>query len=190
MAGADACAGQPRRRRDDEEDYSEALAYHNEEAKNDSDDYVACIFQEWKLAKAEGQKFEFSDNMMDDEIARLGLLVSEVDRPVQPPLTRYATGIMPPGLSEEEALRLALQDSATPPVQPPPPPPPYNPWGPPPQAWAPPPPPQAWAPPPPPQAWAPPPPAPPVRPAYVSPVPNWPWVVPELVVLDSDEENQ
>ncbi|KAM0869642.1 hypothetical protein ACQ4PT_040541 [Festuca glaucescens] len=51
--------------------------------------------------------------MTDDEIARLGVLVLEVDRPVQPPLPRYATGIMPPGLTEEEALRRALEDSAT-----------------------------------------------------------------------------
>jgi hypothetical protein len=64
----------------------------------------------------EGREFEYPDNMTDDEIARLGVLVLEVDRPVQPPLPRYATCIMPPGLSEEEALRLALQDSATPPV--------------------------------------------------------------------------
>jgi hypothetical protein len=35
--------------------------------------------------------------MTDDEIARLGVLVSENDRPVQPPLPRYATGIMPVG---------------------------------------------------------------------------------------------
>ncbi|KAM0907450.1 hypothetical protein ACQ4PT_016108 [Festuca glaucescens] len=62
---------------------------------------------------AEGRKFEYLETMMDDEIARLGVLVSEVDRPVQPPLPRYATGIMPPGLTEEEALRRALEDSAT-----------------------------------------------------------------------------
>jgi hypothetical protein len=77
---------------------------------------------------AEGRKFEYPNNMTDDEIARLCVLVLENDRPVQPPLPLYATGIMPPGLSEEEALRLALQDSATP--QPAPPPPSYNPWGP------------------------------------------------------------
>nr|XP_051211115.1 sulfated surface glycoprotein 185-like [Lolium perenne] len=136
---------------DHDEEYIEALAYHNKEAKDDSDDYVACIFQEWQLAMAEGREFEYPDNMTDDEIARLGVLISEVDRPVQPPLPRYATGIMPPGLSEEEALRLGLQDSATPPVQPSPPPPPYNPWGPPPPAWVPPPSPQVWAPPPPPE---------------------------------------
>nr|XP_051205654.1 actin cytoskeleton-regulatory complex protein pan-1-like [Lolium perenne] len=180
---------------DDDDKYIEALTYHNEEVKDDSDDYVACIFQEWQLAMVEGRKFEYPDNMTDGEAARLGVLVSENDQPVQPPLPRYATGIMPLGLSEDKALRLALQDSTTP--QPPPPHPPYNPWGPPhqpwalqppPQPWAPPP--QPWAPPPPPQLqdWAPPPPAPPARPTYVPPVPNWPWVVPELVVLDSDEE--
>ncbi|KAM0849543.1 hypothetical protein ACQ4PT_053662 [Festuca glaucescens] len=40
---------------------------------------------------AEGRKFEYPDNMTDDEIARLGVLVSENDRPVQPPLPRAAT---------------------------------------------------------------------------------------------------
>ncbi|KAK1677547.1 hypothetical protein QYE76_038395 [Lolium multiflorum] len=34
------------------------------------------------LAMAEGQKFEYPDNMTDDEIARLGVLGSEVDQPV------------------------------------------------------------------------------------------------------------
>jgi hypothetical protein len=55
---------------DHEEDYSEALAYHNEDAKDDSDDYVACIFQEWQLAMAKGRKFEYSDNMTHDVIVR------------------------------------------------------------------------------------------------------------------------
>ncbi|KAK1699123.1 hypothetical protein QYE76_015820 [Lolium multiflorum] len=96
-------------------------------------------------AMAEGRSSSTRRTMTDDEIARLGVLVSEVDRPVQPPLPRYATGIMPPGLTEEEALRRALEDSAPQPVQPPPPPPPYNPW-------AAPPPPPAWAAPPPPPA--------------------------------------
>jgi hypothetical protein len=45
--------------------------------------------------------------MTNDEIARLDVLVSKVDRPVQPPLPRYATGIMPPGRTEEEALHRA-----------------------------------------------------------------------------------
>jgi hypothetical protein len=64
----------------DDKDYNKALAYQNEEAKDDSDDYIVCIFQEWQLAMAEGREFEYPDNMMDDEIARLGLLVSQVDR--------------------------------------------------------------------------------------------------------------
>jgi hypothetical protein len=99
---------------------------------------------------AEGREFKYPE----EEIARFGVLVSEVDRPVQPPLPRYATYIMSPGLTEEEALRRALEDSATQPVQPPPPPPMYNPW-------EPPPPPPAWAVPPPPPEWVvqPPPPA-------------------------------
>jgi hypothetical protein len=31
----------------DDEDYNEALDYHNKETKDDNDDYVACISQEW-----------------------------------------------------------------------------------------------------------------------------------------------
>jgi hypothetical protein len=57
-----------------------------------------------KVAMAEGWKFKYPTTMMDDEIERLVVLVSELDRPVQPPLPRYTTGIMPPGLTEEEAL--------------------------------------------------------------------------------------
>jgi hypothetical protein len=50
--------------------------------------------------------------MTVEEIERLGILVSEVDRPMQPLLPRYATDIIPPGLTEEEALDRALQNSA------------------------------------------------------------------------------
>ncbi|KAK1664214.1 hypothetical protein QYE76_052373 [Lolium multiflorum] len=64
---------------------------------------------------AEGRKFEYPETMTYDEIARLGVLVSEVDQPVQPPLPRYAICIMPPGLTEEEALQRALEASAMPP---------------------------------------------------------------------------
>ncbi|KAM0904021.1 hypothetical protein ACQ4PT_018290 [Festuca glaucescens] len=37
---------------------------------------------------AEGRKFEYPENMTDDEIAKLGVLVSENDRPLQLPLPR------------------------------------------------------------------------------------------------------
>jgi hypothetical protein len=127
---------------DDADDYIEALAYHTEEVKDDNDDYVVVVFQDWELAMAEDRKFELPDNMTDDEMAKLGVLITENVPHVQPPLPRYATGFMPPGLSEDEALRLALQNSAMP--QPPP----YNPW-------APQPPPYPWASPPQPQPWAP-----------------------------------
>jgi hypothetical protein len=40
--------------------------------------------------------------MNDEEIKRLDVLVSEVDRPMQPPLPRYAIDIMLPGLTEQE----------------------------------------------------------------------------------------
>jgi hypothetical protein len=66
---------------------------------------------------------------------------------------------MPPGLTEEHALQQALQNSF--PHPPPPPPSSFNPW--------------AFPPPPPP-------------PAYVLPVANWPWQVPDIVVLNDDEE--
>jgi hypothetical protein len=67
---------------------------------------------------------------------------------------------MPPGLTEEHALQQALQNLA--PHPPPPPPPPFNPSA--------------------------PPPPPPAAPAYVLPVANWLWQVPDFVVLDDDEE--
>ncbi|KAK1626244.1 hypothetical protein QYE76_000559 [Lolium multiflorum] len=60
-----------------------------------------------EAAMAEGQKFNLPATMTDEEIKRLGVLGSKVDRPVQPPLPRYATDIMPPGLTEEEALERA-----------------------------------------------------------------------------------
>jgi hypothetical protein len=43
---------------------------------------------------AEGREFQVPNTMTDDEIARLGVLVSEVDRPVLPPLPRHGTDIM------------------------------------------------------------------------------------------------
>jgi hypothetical protein len=58
---------------------------------------------------AEGRKFEYLDHMTDDEIARLGVLVSEVDRPMQLPLPKYATDIMMICLMEEEALERAFR---------------------------------------------------------------------------------
>jgi hypothetical protein len=62
--------------------------------------------------------------MTDDEIAKLGVLMSQVDRPVQPSLPRYANDIMPLDFTKEEALQRALQNSAP---QPPPPPPSFSP---------------------------------------------------------------
>jgi hypothetical protein len=124
-----------------------ALAYHNEEDKDESDDLFACIFHEWQAAKAEDRQFDLPPAITDEEIEKLGLLVSQVDQPVQPPLPRYATNIVPPGLTKEEALQQALRNSA--PLPPLPPPPSFNPWAPP----------------------LPPPPS--AAPAYVPPVANW-----------------
>jgi hypothetical protein len=42
----------------DDDDYIEALAYHSEEAKDDSDDFVAVVFHEWQQAFEEGRNFE------------------------------------------------------------------------------------------------------------------------------------
>nr|XP_051222113.1 leucine-rich repeat extensin-like protein 3 [Lolium perenne] len=125
---------------------------------------------------AEGRKLNFPSAMTDDEIERLGVLVSRVDRPVQPPLPRYATDIMPPCLTEEEAQQRALQNSAR--HAPPPPPPLFSPWA---------------APPPPPAfiPWVVPPPAPPpAAPPYFPPVANWLWQMPEFVVLDDDNDEE
>ncbi|KAK1601127.1 hypothetical protein QYE76_007888 [Lolium multiflorum] len=80
----------------DDDDYIEALAYHNVEVKDDSDDYVAAVFHEWQQAMAEGRTFDFPENMTDDEMAKLGVLVSENDAPVQLPLPARH-GVMPPG---------------------------------------------------------------------------------------------
>jgi hypothetical protein len=129
-------------------------------ANDDSDDFIALIFHNWQAAMVEGLKFDFSLAMTDEEIERLGVLVSQVDRPVQPPLPRYATQFMPPGLTEEHALQQALLNSA--PHPPTPPPPLFNPWAP----------------------LSP----PPAAPAYVPPVANWPWQVSNFVVLNNDEE--
>jgi hypothetical protein len=61
---------------------------------------------------AEAREFEYQATMTNDEIERLGVLISKVDRPVLAPLPRYATSIMTLGLTEEEALRQAHQNSA------------------------------------------------------------------------------
>ncbi|KAK1653820.1 hypothetical protein QYE76_071625 [Lolium multiflorum] len=81
-------------------------------------------------------------------------------------------------------------------VAPPPPPewaaqPPPSAWvaPPPPPEWAVQPPPPAWVAPPPPPEWAVQPPPPSAAPAYVPPLANWPLPVPELVVIDSDDDD-
>jgi hypothetical protein len=89
----------------------DALAYYNETAKEDSDDFTGCVFHTWQTAMEEGREFQLPVTMANDEIARLGILVSEV--PHAPlPLPRYATDLMPEGLTEDEPLERALQNSA------------------------------------------------------------------------------
>jgi hypothetical protein len=51
-----------------DDDYNDALAYHNQEAKDDNEDYIACMFQQWQAAMAEGREFEYPTTMTDDEI--------------------------------------------------------------------------------------------------------------------------
>ena len=55
-----------------------------------------------------GEEYDLPEELADEEMARLGILMSEVP---QPPLPRYAVGVMPPGLSPEEAYERALQES-------------------------------------------------------------------------------
>jgi hypothetical protein len=81
-----------------------ALPYYNEEAKDGSDDFVGYVFHVWQTTMEEGREFQLPTTMAEEEIERLGILVSEVDRSVRPPLPRYATDIIPPGLTEDEAL--------------------------------------------------------------------------------------
>jgi hypothetical protein len=44
---------------DDDNDAADALAYHNEEAKDDAVLYVSCVFRDWQAAIAEVRKFNF-----------------------------------------------------------------------------------------------------------------------------------
>jgi hypothetical protein len=71
---------------------------------------VACIFHDWQTSMADGRKFDFPPAMTNEEIERLAVLVSQVDRPVQPSLHRYATNIMPQGLTEEETIQRVLKN--------------------------------------------------------------------------------
>jgi hypothetical protein len=52
---------------------TDAMAYHNEEAKDDSDDFVGYVFYEWQKAMGKSHKFQAPDTMTDDEIAWLGV---------------------------------------------------------------------------------------------------------------------
>jgi hypothetical protein len=101
------------------------MDYYNEETKDDSNDFVGYVFHEWKTTMEEGREFQLPTTMRDEEFKRLGILVLEVDRKARPPLPRYATNIMPPGLTKDEALERAVQNS---PPHPPLPSPPFNPW--------------------------------------------------------------
>jgi hypothetical protein len=58
----------------------DALAYYNEKAKEDSDDFTGCVFHTWQTAMEEGREFQLPATMTDEEIERLGILVSEARR--------------------------------------------------------------------------------------------------------------
>jgi hypothetical protein len=135
------------------------LSYYNEEA---IDDFVGCVFNACQMAMEEGREFELRAKMTDEEIERLDILVSEVDRPTRPPMPWYTTVIVPPGLTEDEALQRALHNSVAHPPSPPPL--SFNLWV------------------------ATPPPPTPVAPTYVPPAANWPWEIPDFVMLGDEDE--
>jgi hypothetical protein len=102
----------------------------------------------------EGRQIELPKELTEDEAMRLDILISKMSQP--PPMPRYTLDLMPPSLSKDGALNLALQYSVPPPPLPLP----------------------SWAP-----GAAPSPAPPPAAPAYASLHPNWPWVIPNMVDL-------
>jgi hypothetical protein len=54
------------------------LDFYNEEAKDDSEDFVRRVFHDWQTTMEEGREFQLSATMTDKEIERLTILVSEV----------------------------------------------------------------------------------------------------------------
>jgi hypothetical protein len=70
-------------------------------------DFIASVFHAIQLAHQEGRQIELPEELTEDEATRLSILISEMMQP--PPMPRYAVDAMPPGLSEEESLNLALQ---------------------------------------------------------------------------------
>lgn len=94
-----------------DDDAALVYAYHNEGARDDSEDFVAAIFYEWETDQAEGRDFQVSADMTEDEQERLATLISQVpQREPTPP--RYAREVMLPGMSPEEALQQAIRNSA------------------------------------------------------------------------------
>jgi hypothetical protein len=78
-------------------------------AEDDSDDSVGNVLHDWQMSMEEDQELQLPDMMTDDEIERLGILVSEVSQ-VPPPLPPYTTDIIPSSLTEDEALEQAMQN--------------------------------------------------------------------------------
>jgi hypothetical protein len=68
---------------------------------------MGSVFHDWQTAMDEGREFQLLAMITDEEIARLGILASEVPQ-APPPLPRHATGIKPSGLMDDEALEQPL----------------------------------------------------------------------------------
>lgn len=133
--------------------------------RDDSEDYVAAVFYGLRQAEEHGEEYDLPEDLTDEEMARLGILMSEVPQPA-PPLPHYAIGVMPADLNADEAYERAVQESLH-------------------QAQL-----EAqmasWAPP-----ATPPPPPPPAAPAaYAPPASDWPWEIPPYIVIDDDEEQK
>jgi hypothetical protein len=66
------------------------------------------------MAQQEDRQTELPEELTEDEATRLDILILEMP----PPMPRYTVEVMPPGLSAEEALNLALQYSVPAPLPP------------------------------------------------------------------------
>ena len=70
---------------------------------------------DWHKAQEEGREFELPPDINDEEIIRLGTLISEAEAARELPPQRYAREFMPAGMTPDEALAQAIRNSAPPP---------------------------------------------------------------------------
>jgi hypothetical protein len=68
------------------------------EGNDGSQDFVGSVCHKWQTCMDDGREFQPPATMTDDEIEMLIILVAEALEP-PPPLPRYATDIMPAGLT-------------------------------------------------------------------------------------------